>query len=67
LHLVGFQPFDRKKLEDEKKKETRHRLLGFEPSKNGGRSVHKQEEPEALTPSTLSAQQKALSLQTPLK
>ena len=54
LHLVGFQPFDRKKLEDEKKKETRHRLLGFEPSKNAGRAIHKQEEPEALTPSTLS-------------
>ena len=34
LHLVGFQPFDRKLLEDGKKKELRHRLLGFEPTKN---------------------------------
>ena len=33
LHLVGFRIFDRKRMEEEKKKETRHRLLGFEPSK----------------------------------
>ena len=37
LHLIGFQPFDRKKIEDDKRKETRHRLLGFEPTKNGSR------------------------------
>ena len=35
LHLVGFQIFDRKKVEDDKKKESRHRLLGFEPTKRG--------------------------------
>tara|TARA_B110000503_G_scaffold94042_1_gene141780 strand:+ start:109 stop:411 length:303 start_codon:yes stop_codon:yes gene_type:complete len=35
LHLVGFQIFDRKKVDDDKKKESRHRLLGFEPSKRG--------------------------------
>ena len=35
LHLVGFQVYDRKKVDDEKKKESRHRLLGFEPTKRG--------------------------------
>ena len=35
LHLVGFQVYDRKRVEDEKKKESRHRLLGFEPTKRG--------------------------------
>jgi len=35
LHLVGFQIFDRKKVDDDKKKESRHRLLGFEPTKRG--------------------------------
>lgn len=35
LHLVGFQVFDRKKVEDEKKKENRHRLLGFDSIKRG--------------------------------
>lgn len=35
LHLIGFQIFDRKKVDDEKKKESRHRLLGFEPTKRG--------------------------------
>ena len=44
LHLVGFQLFDRKKFEDEKKKETRSRLLGFEPKKRG------LQEEEPLTP-----------------
>ena len=33
--MVGFQVYDRKKVEDEKKKESRHRLLGFEPTKRG--------------------------------
>lgn len=33
LHLVGFRIFDRKSMDDQKKKENRHRLLGFEPSK----------------------------------
>lgn len=32
LHLVGFQIFDRKQIEENKKKENKHRLLGFEPS-----------------------------------
>jgi tubulin polyglutamylase TTLL4 len=31
LHLVGFHTFDRKRVEDDKKKENKHRLLGFEP------------------------------------
>ena len=35
LHLVGFQIFDRKRVEDDKKKETKHRLLGIESSKKG--------------------------------
>lgn len=64
LHLVGFQPFDRKKVEDGMKKQTRHRLLGFEPTKYAGRAAHKQEEAEAQA--SLSAQ-KAVSLQTPVK
>lgn len=64
LHLVGFQPFDRKKVEDGKKKETRHRLLGFEPGKHGSRTAHKQEEPEAQA---IQSAQKATSLQTPVK
>ena len=33
FHLVGFKIFDRKRMEEEKKKENRHRLLGFEPHK----------------------------------
>jgi len=33
LHMVGFRIFDRKQVEDEKKKENKHRLLGFESSK----------------------------------
>lgn len=33
LHLVGFRIFDRKRLEDDKKKENKHRLLGFESVK----------------------------------
>jgi len=33
LHLVGFKIFDRKQLEEDKKKEHKHRLLGFEPTK----------------------------------
>lgn len=33
LHLVGFKLYDRKKMEDDKKKENKQRLLGFE-SKN---------------------------------
>ena len=33
--MIGFQIFDRKKVDDEKKKESRHRLLGFEPTKRG--------------------------------
>ena len=33
LHLVGFKIFDRKQLEDDKKKEHKQRLLGFEPTK----------------------------------
>jgi len=64
LHLVGFQPFDRKKLEDEKKKENRHRLLGFEPTRHGGRGVHKQEDPDCQMPSSA---QKGLQQQTPVK
>jgi hypothetical protein len=30
LHLVGFKLYDRKRMEDDKKKENKHRLLGFE-------------------------------------
>ena len=30
LHLVGFKLYDRKKIEDDKKKEKQNRLLGFE-------------------------------------
>jgi len=30
LHLVGYKIFDRKKIEEDKKKESKHRLLGFE-------------------------------------
>ena len=33
LHLVGFKIFDRKQVEDDKKKENKTRLLGFESSK----------------------------------
>ena len=29
LHLVGFQPFDRKRVDDERKKENKSRLLGL--------------------------------------
>jgi tubulin polyglutamylase TTLL4 len=42
LHLVGYRIFDRKTIEDHKKKENRHRLLGFEPTKKSS----KVEEPE---------------------
>lgn len=30
LHLVGFKLYDRKKMEEDKKKENKQRLLGFE-------------------------------------
>lgn len=30
LHLVGFKLYDRKRMEEDKKKENKHRLLGFE-------------------------------------
>ena len=30
LHLVGFKIYDRKKMEEDKKKENKQRLLGFE-------------------------------------
>jgi tubulin polyglutamylase TTLL4 len=43
LHLVGFRIFDRKRVEDDKKKEHRHRLLGFEPQKKGKQT----EDPES--------------------
>ena len=33
LHLVGFRIFDRKRIEDDKKKENKHRLLGFDSVK----------------------------------
>jgi hypothetical protein len=33
LHLVGFKIFDRKKVEEEKKKENKVRLLGFDTTK----------------------------------
>jgi tubulin polyglutamylase TTLL4 len=33
LHLVGFRIFNRKLVEDDKKKENKHRLLGFEAIK----------------------------------
>ena len=33
LHLVGFKIFDRKRIEDDKKKENKHRLLGFDSVK----------------------------------
>jgi hypothetical protein len=35
LHLVGFRIFDRKRIEDDKKKENKHRLLGFDSVKRG--------------------------------
>lgn len=64
LHLVGFQPFDRKMIEESKKKELRHRLLGFEPSKNG-KSVNRQhEDSDMFIPSM---QQKNIQSQTPVK
>ena len=34
LYLVGFKLFDRKKMEQEKAKKNKNRLLGFESSKN---------------------------------
>ena len=34
LHLVGFNIFDRNKIEENKKKVDKHRLLGFNPHKN---------------------------------
>ena len=30
LHLVGYRIFDRKRVDDDKKKENKHRLLGFQ-------------------------------------
>ncbi len=48
LHLLGFNIFDRKRVEDEKKKENRHRLLGFEPAKKGSRVID--EEGQAQSP-----------------
>lgn len=33
LHLVGFNIFDRNRVEEEKKKVDKQRLLGFEPMK----------------------------------
>ena len=42
IHLVGFNVYDRKKIEDEKKKENKHRLLGFEPSKGTSKRAERQ-------------------------
>jgi hypothetical protein len=49
LHLVGFQPFDRKRVDDERKKENKSRLLGlgYDPKKPGLRG---QEDVSMLSP-----------------
>ena len=48
LHLVGFQIYDRKAIEDDKKKENRHRLLGFESTKKAKAADENQiEQPSA--------------------
>jgi len=33
LHLIGYRLFDRKRIEEDKKKENKSRLLGFESKK----------------------------------
>jgi len=35
LHLVGYRIFNRKLVEEDKKKESKHRLLGFDAIKRG--------------------------------
>lgn len=49
LHLVGFQPFDRKRVDDERKKENKSRLLGlgYDPKKPGLRCA---EDVSSLSP-----------------
>ena len=48
LHLAGFRLFDRKRIEDDKKKENKQRLLGFE-SKNKTKSLQDIEGKDDLT------------------
>ena len=49
LHLVGFQPFDRKRVDDERKKENKSRLLGlgYDPKAKGLRG---QEDMNTMSP-----------------
>ena len=74
LHLAGYRIFDRKKVEDDRKKESKHRLLGFESMKKTMRrekEMTDEREPEekiqtqksqlALSPTKMKSQQEPSS------
>lgn len=50
LHLVGFKLYDRKRMEEDKKKENKHRLLGFESKQKAKESDQFNEASPQLNP-----------------